>query len=244
MNSHLKIFFFSIVILFMLPRNILSQDVNIIPYLKKIESGRESEVREALSDLKDDYPNSPSVMFLEGVLTENGQQAVSIYQKIVDQYPKSKYADAALYRIYSYYYALGLYESANNKLKQLIELYPDSPYIKIAKQNHLPEKPVIKSEENKTDSTHNSVIVDDQKQENFKYTIQAGAFSNRENAETLLNKFTNSGIYSNIKEKQVAGTTFHVVYAGKFLNENDALSFLQTIKDKFNINGRVVDINK
>ncbi len=72
-----------------------SQDVDIIPYLKQIESGNIDEVHQSFNDLKEDYPESPSVKFLEGVLTENGQMAVILYQDIVDKYPKSKYADAA-----------------------------------------------------------------------------------------------------------------------------------------------------
>ncbi len=76
----------------------------------------------------------------------------------------------------------------------------------------------------------------------YKFTIQAGAFSNKENAESLQLKFEKSGIFSEIKDKLVAGTTFHVVYVGKFVTENDAESFLKTINDKFELSGRVIQI--
>lgn len=234
-----KFLILSALFIFLIPHNSFSQDLNIIPYLKQIENGKADEVRNELIGLKEEYPESPSVMFLEGVLTENGQQAVVIYQRIVDDFPESKYADAALYRIYSYYYALGLYESANKKLDQLITQYSKSPYIKIAKQNQLPVAPEITEEENQT------VQIDSTKQkpeDNYKYTIQAGAFSNRENADALQNKFEKSGIFSEVKDKLVAGTTFHVVYAGKFNNENEAETFLKTINDKFKLSGRVIEI--
>ncbi len=222
-----------------LPININAQDVNIIPYLQQIENGKADEVRNELIGLKEKYSGDPSVMFLEGVLTENGQKAVVIYQKVVDEYPDSKYADAALYRIYSYYYALGLYESATEKLNKLITDYPKSPYIKIAKQNQLPVNPEI-TQEDETDITQqNNEEVDGIE---YKFTIQAGAFSKKENAESLQLKFENSGIFSEIKDKLVAGTTFHVVYVGKFNTENDADSFLKTINDKFELSGRVIQI--
>ena len=48
----------------------------------------EDEVKNELTDLKEQYPESPSVMFLNGVLTENGQEAVVIYGEIVDVYPE------------------------------------------------------------------------------------------------------------------------------------------------------------
>ena len=38
----------------------------------------------------------------------------------------------------------------------------------------------------------------------------------------------------------VAGTNFHIVYVGKFVNEEDAQSFLEKINSKYNLNGRIV----
>jgi tetratricopeptide (TPR) repeat protein len=218
--------------------NLTAQDLNIVPYLQQIENGKADEVRYELIGLKEKYPGDPSVMFLEGVLTENGQKAVVIYQKVVVEYPDSKYADAALYRIYSYYYALGLYESATEKLNKLIADYPKSPYIRIAKQNQLPVNPDI-TQEDESDTTQQKN--EDLKGTDYKFTIQAGAFSNNENAKSLQLKFEKSGIFSEIKDKLVAGTTFHVVYVGKFVTENDAENFLQTINDKFELSGRVIE---
>jgi hypothetical protein len=225
--------------------NVFSQDVNIIPYLKQIESGKAEAVRYELTDLKEQYPESPSIMFLDGVLTENGQKALVIYQNIVDEHPESKYADAALYRIYSYYYAFGLYESANKKLSLLISNYPASPYINIAKQNQLLINPDIEKEEDKVIRyDEDQQRINDPSGGNYKYTIQAGAFSNRENAQSLQDKFEQSGLYSQIKTKQVAGTTFYIVYVGRFVTVNEAESFLRTINTKFNLTGRVVAINQ
>jgi cell division septation protein DedD len=244
--QNLKVYIFLIFLLLLNPVDIFAQDVDIVPYLKQIENGNVDEVKNQIPDLKEKYPNSPSIMFLDGVLTENGQKAVVIYQNIVDKYPASKYADAALYRLYSYYYALGLYESAKEKLNQLISKYPDSPYIKIAKQNQLPVNPEISQKENKAieDSVktpsppvvrHNQV---------YKFTIQAGAFSKNENAETLKFGFDKAGIFSEITEKQVAGTVFHVVYVGRFITRAEADNFLITINNKFDLNGRVTEIPK
>ena len=54
---------------------------------------------------------------------------------LIDKFPKSTYADAALYRIYSYYFALGLYNTADKNLNKLKKDYPESPYIKMAAAN-------------------------------------------------------------------------------------------------------------
>lgn len=211
-----------------------SQDVDIIPYLKQIESGEKNEVEKILPGLKEKYPNSPSVMFLDGVLTENGQDAIVIYSKIINSYPASKYADAALYRIYSYYYALGLYETASKHLNRLKKEYPGSPYIKVADKD-IPSEDEIPPPDNKEPI----VTVPD-----FNYTIQAGAFAKLQNARSLNKDFEDSGFKSEIKDKTVGGTVFHVVYVGEFKSENDARNFLQVINKEYKLDGRVVRIEK
>jgi tetratricopeptide (TPR) repeat protein len=216
---------------------IYSQEVDIVPYLKAIENGNIGQAKEALVDLKEKNAEDPSVMFLDGVLKENGQEAVVIYQDIVDNYPKSKYADAALYRIFSYYYALGLYETAQEKLKQLKSFYPASPYIQVADQNlSALEKPELKEQENVVGETKPKV------EEDYKFTIQAGAFTNLDNANKLIGEFEAAGIFSRISEKVVGGTTFHVVYAGKFEKYEDAENFLQVINSRYKVNGSIVSI--
>jgi tetratricopeptide (TPR) repeat protein len=236
----LKLNFFPFLILlfvFCSPIKLFSQGVDIVPYLKAIENGNIAEAKEALVDLKAKYPDDPSVMFLDGVLKENGQEAIVIYQDIVDNYPKSKYADAALYRIFSYYYALGLYESAREKLKQLKTSYPTSPYIQVADQNlSLLEKPDVQETVTQTEKSIPKT------EENYKFTIQAGAFTNLENANNLIGEFEGSGIYTQLAEKVVAGTTFHVVYAGKFEKYEDAESFLQVVNSRYKVNGSIVSI--
>jgi len=234
-----KTVFLTLILLFILTGLTYSQDVDIIPYLKQIESGNIDDARSELLDLKEEYPESPSVKFLEGVLTENGQLAVVIYQDIVDNYPTSKYADASLYRIFSYYYALGLYETAQKKLDQLILDYPGSPYIKIAQQNKFPSEDIsVNEEEDSTEANGEETVAEQE----FKFTIQAGAFSNLDNAESLKAEFLNSGIFSDTKVKLVGGTTFHIVYVGKFLTENDAESFLQVINKRYKLSGRIIPI--
>lgn len=217
--------------------NLYSQEVDIVPYLKAIENGNIGQAKEALVDLKEKNADDPSVMFLDAVLKENGQEAVVIYQDIVDNYPKSKYADAALYRIFSYYYALGLYETAQEKLKQLKTSYPTSPYINVADQNlSALEKSEVKEQKNVVEEIKPKV------EEDYKFTIQAGAFTNLDNANKLIGEFESAGIYSNLGQKIVGGTTFHVVYAGKFEKYEDAENFLQVVNSRYKVNGSIVSI--
>ncbi len=229
------------------------QEVNIIPYLKQIEAGDTASAQSKLASLLRSHPHDPSVLFLKGVLTENGQQAVTIYNTIVNKYPKSKYADAALYRLYSYYYALGLYNAASSFKNKLANEYPGSPYNKISVEN-IPEKDDTTNEEPaepaakiaaKTDTaiTEDKIDTAFAEKKDYKYTIQAGAFSVEKNAKSLKKDFEDSGFYSIIKNKIVGGTTFHIVYVGKFVTEDEAKSFLQVINSEFKLEGRVVNLD-
>jgi len=237
----LKLKFFSYLVLPIIlfsPLKLFSQEVDIVPYLKAIENGNIGEAKEKLADLKTEYPDDPSVMFLDGVLKENGQEAIVIYQNIVDHYPNSKYADASLYRIFSYYYALGLYDTAREKLKQLKSSYPSSPYIQVADQI-LSDLEKSDSQETNKDKTEN---INSVTEENYKYTIQAGAFTNLDNAKKLMDEFENAGIFTQLTDKVVGGTTFHVVHAGKFEKYEEAESFLQVVNSKYKVNGSIVSI--
>jgi cell division septation protein DedD len=147
-----------------------------------------------------------------------------------------------LFRIYSYYYSLGLYSAADEHFKRLKNNYPNSPYVNIAARE-IPDKDeavieerpdinneVTKKKETKTKPIHN-------------FTIQAGAFSNSSNAKGLIKDFRDSGFETELMEKNVGGTTFHVVLVGKFINEEEAKSFLQVINTEFKLDGRIITLN-
>lgn len=227
-------------------------EADIVPHLKKIENGEIESVKKELTQLKSNFPNSSSVLFLEGVLTENGQEAVAIFKNLIDKYPTGKYADAAVYRIYSYYFALGFYDAAKNYLNRLKKFYPESPYIKIAEReipNKNQEITASKIEEEKIKEEKESTGIkpttryntaQQPVEKNYQYSIQAGAFSNEDNAKLLKKDFDNSGFYSSLKQKTVGGTVFNVVTVGRFETEEEARSFLQVINAEFKLDGRII----
>jgi len=230
------------VLFFIISSLTYSQEVNIVPYLKQIESGEKGKVLEKLKDLKEEYPDDPSVIFLQAVLTENGQNAVGLYKKIISKYPQSRYADASVYRLFAYYYALGLYETSKTFFEELKKDYPRSPYIKIAEKK-IPAKHEVASEEKvEKEPPPPPTKTEVSKSTDYKFTVQAGAFSNSSNANDLKKKFDDAGFYSEINEKVVGGTTFLVVSVGKFLTESEASNFLDIVNTRFHLDGRVVPL--
>ena len=231
-----NIYFYIFILIAVFFSNVFAQDVNINQYLKQIEAGNKNDVEEKLPSLISKYPDNPSIMFLEGVLTKDGEKALVTFSKILDKYPKSKYADAALYRIFSYYYASGEYYNAKKCLDELKSEYPGSPYIKLADRNIPADKDTSVAGEQSP-----SQLIDEDTP-NYKFTIQAGAFTHQSNASALKNTFEDNGFYSETKEKVVAGTTFRVVYVGRFESKDEAENFLQLINREFKLDGRVVEI--
>ena len=123
-----------------------AEDPDIDRFLARVEKGEAEEVRMELQSLLSRYPNNPGVLYLQGVLTTDGTEAVRIYQSIVDNFPKSAWADDALYKVYQFYYAIGLYRTAEIKLNQLRTDYPRSKYLAVsssADTRSLPEEKAI-----------------------------------------------------------------------------------------------------
>jgi len=104
------------------------------------------------------YQNNPGVMYLQAVLTTDGSEAAKLYQNIVDNFPKSEWGDDALYKLYQYYYSVGLYKTAEQKLVQLKEEYPFSAYA--AEQNTaIEEKPIVKEKPSVGKTKRNNIEI-------------------------------------------------------------------------------------
>ncbi len=110
------------------PAQVVVPDIHKL--VAQVNEGQSEQVRAQLPTLLTDYPNNPGVLYLQALLTREGADAVRTYQSIVDNFPQNEWADDALYKIYQFYYALGLYSTAQLKLDQLKSSYPASPYVR------------------------------------------------------------------------------------------------------------------
>ncbi len=201
--------------------------------LEMVEKGQADAVRAELPSLMTNYQNNPGVMYLQAVLTTDGAEAAKIYQSIVDNFPKSEWADDALYKLYQYYYSIGLYKTADQKLAQLKEEYPFSAYA--AEQTPaVEEKPVTKEKPAvmKLGGTVPKFVTN--------FTVQVGAFSTLQNAEDLKVKFEKEGFVSNIFTIVTNGKKLYKVWVGEYQTYEEAKRFTSEIKRKFNLASIVV----
>lgn len=210
---------------------LLAQEVDISSALRQIESGDIKTAGITLKELKSEKPNDPSVIFLDAVLTANGEEALKKYFIVYEKFPKSKYADAALNRIFSYYYSLGYYKRAESYLSKLKTEFPNSPYIKSADRNIPDSEEVVElTPEAKIDPVK------------YNFTIQAGAFLNLDNAKKLSEQIQSDGYFSEITSKEIGGSILNVVNVGKFIKEDETKPVLEYLSQKFNLNGRVINL--
>jgi len=211
-------------------------------------------VRSELPSLLSRYPNNPGVLYLQGVLTTDGTEAVRIYQSIVDNFPKSEWADDALYKVYQFYYAIGLYRTAEIKLNQLQTDYPQSKYLATSSNTdtkNLPEERVSSGLPTVVGDTARETVPSasdlsgstpemDEGQERGQYTLQVGAYSQQVNAEKQKLFFEDLGYTVEVINKVRGGRSLFVVLVGDYKSSDEARSKGAEFKKTYNINSMVV----
>ncbi len=200
--------------------------------LEMIEKGEADAVRAELSSLMTTYQNDPGVMYLQAVLMTDGSEAAKLYQNIVDNFPKSEWADDALYKLSQYYYSIGLYKTSEQKMNQLREQYPFSAYAREAAT----AEPKVRPDDKPAVVEPKSPVA----KYGTNFTVQVGAFSTLQNAEELREKFEKEGYASNIFTMVSNGRKLHKVWVGEFQSVDEAKRFTAEIRKKFGLNSIVV----
>ncbi len=229
-------------------------------YLSLIENGQGEQVRDELPSLMSKYPNNPGVLYIQGLLTRDGAEAVRIYQSIVDNFPKSEWAGNALYKVYQFYYAIGLYRTAEMKMAQLKRDYPSSPYATrgtdvdtkgLAEEKEQP--PVQPSdtlspapradnssaalpEHEKVAGPGSTVSVQAQNQ----FVLQVGAYSSQVNAEKQKVFFENLQFPVEVNTKVKGGRALYIVMIGSFGSYDEAKAKGVELRKKYNIESIVI----
>jgi tetratricopeptide (TPR) repeat protein len=236
-----------------------SNEPDIQKRLDLIKEGNIDQARSELTTLLERYPQNPGVLYLQGVLTIDGGEAIRTFQNLADNFPKSEWADDALFKIYQYYYALGLYKTADQKLDKLRRDYPQSPYLR-SFQQQVSMQPELTQEppQSKTQAPQETAQPEVKPQSvpggeiplqpssipkaptsTGGYTVQSGVFSSLENAERYQLGLLRADITSEIRKRQIGGKEMHTVCIGSFMSYEDAQRYVEALKEK-NISGIVI----
>jgi cell division septation protein DedD len=104
-------------------------DAPIRELIARLDRGETEAVRRELPEYVAKYQNHPGLLFVQARVATDGIEAAKFYQSVIDNYPASEWADDALYNLYQYYYAMGLYKTAELKMQQLRKEYPQSQFL-------------------------------------------------------------------------------------------------------------------
>ncbi len=222
MISRLKKILF-VIVLFTIP--LLAS--NLTNALRYVDNGDIVKAKQILAEMMKKSPNSPDALLLDAILTTDASKALEKFRYIYDNYPKFKYADLCLFRIYSYNYAIGNYKTAERYIARLRGEFPDSPYA-----NAVGELPKV----------HKTLLAKKFLRKTGEFTIQVGAFSDFSNAKNLANKLKQNGFDSHINKKIVKGSIFNVVTVGFFNNKKEAVSTMQKLKKEFSLSSQIFKI--
>ena len=213
-------FFLLTELLLLLSTNLEAQEEpDIRSLLNLVRTGNEQLLEKKLPQLLEQYPNHPGLLFVQASLTTDADQAVSYYQTISTEFPKSEWADDALFKLYQYYYAIGGYNVASQQLAELKKRFPNSPFVKQATDAS-------------TDEKH--------PEQTFLYSVQAGAFSTLASAQVQQREIKKLGYTAQAHAKMKDLRKMYVVWVGEFTDFDQALAFAKKIKQRHGIDAVVV----
>ncbi len=98
--------------------SILPAQDHLDALIQNVLHGSRDSAAVYLPTMEQRYPNNPSLMYLKGLLENNGEEAMVIFSKLYNTHPSSEYGDDAVMKVAEYYYAAGMYVKAANWLKK------------------------------------------------------------------------------------------------------------------------------
>jgi cell division septation protein DedD len=234
-------------------------DIN--KYMALVQRGETEQVRAEMPSLLSRYPNHPGVLYLQGVVTSDGAQAARMYQSVVDNFPSSPWAADALYRVYQYYYALGLYRTAELKMAQLRKDYPNSEYVRAGAEVETAKLPEEKEETPSSVLESTGVWAPAPGREDVKdlsavtaadsgrarrgevqtrFSLQVGAYGSQENAHKQQLFFEHLGYPVGVQTKVKDSRSIYTVLVGVFETYDEAKARSVEITKRYNIDSFVV----
>ncbi len=212
---------------------LFAQTNKINSYLKLVAQGKIDEVKSKLPELIANFPNEPGVVLLQGVLQDDGSKAVTYYQKVLDKYPNSEWADHAAWRMIQYYAIVGDTSAAANALTTFRNKYPSFEFLapatdavrmatSNAKYNNSASYTKQKNSRHVPNSDMPVKTVDSAVATKQYYGLQVGIYSTLEAAESEKERFINSKLRTEIKEKLVQGEKKYAVVIGNYSSEKAA----------------------
>ena len=213
-----------------------SAEAEVAKYAAMLQDGQIDQVKAEIPSLLSKYPNSPGVLYLQAQTTSEGAEAVRIYQSIVDNFPASDWAPEALFKVYQFYYALGLYRTAEMKMAQLKKNYPAS---KRATGGEEVDTGKLPEDWPETPAAGAPAVADTHASAPAHFTLQVGAYTLQGNAEKQKAFFEGLGYTVELISRVKENKSLFLVLVGTYSSAEDAKAQGAEIRAKFHIDSIV-----
>ena len=191
---------------------------DISEYLKYYESGLIKRIQVDMPLLKEKYGVTAEIMFFDGILEENGDEAYAIYQEILKNFPESPVVEHTLFRVAQFNYAKKQYYTSKKYYLELVDKFPETQYYGQVTRalglidNILGVMP---------DKSKDSYPIDINRTREF--VIQLGVYAVQNNATNVKKYFQEIG-YNNIEiiKDMVTGKPKYKVWLRGYVTKEDA----------------------
>lgn len=248
-----------------LPSNAAPQN-SLLALERAWEEDRFEEIARLLPAAERDFPQHPNVAFFRALIQSDAEEAFEYYKKVVESKQESRFADTALFKMAQYQYARERYRAARGYLRLLQRRFPASKwfddsryllgqcYLADARPDSarlvwtsfvrdLPRSPysdlAVADLEELNLGAPPAAAAKSKPSTNPWYSIQVGAFSNPDNARTILAGLREVGYEGEIVQKKVGSRTFHAVWIGRFNDraaaEDYARRFIVQVTPEYSI---------
>ena len=232
-------------------------------FFSLINEGQISGVREKVPELISKYPNDPGVLYLQAILTIDGNRSLELYGQIIERFPESKYSIESSVKIGEYFYAKGLYTQAAKQLCLIPRKYPRYPEIERIVDLMASSFMAIGADDSLRYylSIYESMFPNLSFQNNFKrekvkkisktelttevrevkpYVIQIGAFGSIQNAKRLKLQVSQIGYKVELVPVQTNGRSLNTVRIIRYKSKSEAERVGKLVKNKLGIEFRVL----
>ena len=275
--------------------SISSSQENIDKLIQHVLNDSKDSAVYYLPKIEQDYPNNASVLFLKGLLEQDGEKAMQIFSLLYNTHPTSEYGDDAVMKVAEYYYSAGLYIQASEWLKKMPIYYSRSSHIERSLklflnslivsghqdtaifysrvfQRQFPDldietkiQDLIQNKETQNSNNNISIskspgqLVDNKKQSEINsnsnvynntvissshiFSLQTGAFSSIDNAETQKIDLLIVGFNAKIVELYKNSNILYAVRVGSFSSKGEAEQTGALIKKKLDLDTIIVENN-
>jgi SPOR domain len=214
-----------------------AQSPDVRPLLKQVANGWTADAKKALPDLLIDHPNDPAVLFLHASLVEEPSRAVPLYERVVDAFPKSEWADDALLRMIMISASRRDTSRARKALVLFRDSYPSSELLTAAADmvrvtvglplagERKPATAVKPAESKSADPKPPTAKTTDSSTANAAqagYAIQVGTYSTKQQADGMAGSFRRRRMKASVTSKKQGPKTTWAIMVGDYSDEPSA----------------------